>query len=106
MKYKTRKDRAELYLMAAQILDEGTTGPLVAKSEGEAYQFLSSPYCCDILAGLSGLYSYGSVTEELFPEFFMFEPDKIEGYTGWWDDSDNETRVIAFLLASEIARHP
>ena len=106
MKYKTTKDRAELYLMAAQILDAGDTGPLVAKSEEEAYQFLSSTYCCDILAGLSGLFHHNKVTRELFPEFFMFEPDKIDGYTGWWEDRDIETRVIAFLLASEIARHP
>lgn len=105
MKIKTKRQRAELYLVAAQIID-GQDFELFLKKTDKNVDFLTSPFCCDILCGLSDLGNYNCVTKETFPEFYMFEhQDKREGFTGWWGDDDKQTRVIALLLASEIARH-
>lgn len=39
--------------------------------------------------------------QELFPEFFLFKPDRNESI-GWWYMSDKESRINALLLCSEM----
>lgn len=105
MKYKTKQQRAELYLFAAQVIHTKDLSSLVPKSKYD-FSFIDSKYCCDVIGGLSNLKHHIQVTEELFPEFFMFKPQITEGFTGWWQEDDLESRIISLLLASEIARHP
>jgi hypothetical protein len=113
MKYKTKKNRANLYRIAAEIVDNTTNDKLIYEiliSLGETdlnIDFLDSKFCCDIIAGLTGYKYHSDVEVKMFPEFFLFCPvgKQQEGFTGWWDDNDRQTRATAFLLAAEMCEN-
>lgn len=112
MKFKTKRERAELYKTAALILELNQLPEWALtdkqlkyyKSMQKTYEteFISSRYCCDILSGLTFLKNFNNIDRYTFPEFFMLKPDRIEGVSGWWEDYNTDVRVIAFLLAAEL----
>lgn len=112
MKYETRKQRAKLYRIAAVIISNTTHSELVSEIEKElgenfSIEFVNSKFCCDVLAGLAQFDNHADVKVNMFPEFFLFCPvgKEQEGYTGWWDDNDRQTRATAFLLCAEMCEN-
>lgn len=111
MKYRTKKQRAELYRIAAEIISLKNHSDIFEctasiKEPDLDINFLESPFCCDVIAGLARLDKHEYTNEEIFPEFFMFKPTKFESVgLSWWEDYNREIRSIALLLAAELCNN-
>ena len=85
----TSKERAEIYLKAAEKIFDG---------------MLDYQYACHSIADFSGLKCEAS----LFPEFFMFKPRRASTIDVWWmninQKYENECRILALLLSREMAK--
>jgi hypothetical protein len=84
----TRKQRREIYLKAAIMIEKG-----------------DSYLCCFALSAVIGRYI--GPMRELMPELYMFEPHN-PGF-GWfnsWDGFQNptEARIITLLLCAEMTK--
>lgn len=94
MKKFTRKQRAEIYLEAAEFID------LAVKN-----------YCCDALRYVTNSWDTNEELLTIFPEFELFAPKKLDLHKGWWGmyvDSNYQRnpRILALLFARQIALNP
>jgi hypothetical protein len=84
----TPKQRSVIYRKAAEKVDKGTT------------------YCC---WAIEEIISSDWIDETDFPEMYLFEPhpeySEPWGWFGDWKELENQnSRIFALLLASEIAK--
>lgn len=84
----TRKQRADVYLKAAELIDSGV-----------------ECYCCWAMGSALGLHRCAYKSD--VPEFYLFKPD--ESMAVWWPDifhKSQSERVLALLFSHAIALNP